>query len=334
MLLSIGVLVMCAGLAAGIIVIVLPRVGSPTPLGVFLRLSSVAGAMSVGAGTLYVVRFNGGGAVSQVMADTAVVLGPATMCLAVSAPRGRRLRVAVVLVLVVGAGVAASSALLPQDGALVVKAAALALSCAVCALLTARNRALPRSSRRVLIVTMATYALYSAGRAVTALPGLGSPAADLVFSPAGIVVAAITAMMLTGLSVALVGRPATVGTYADRRPRTAVVIGDWKLATAAYGRDRVLALLLDLRLAAREVDPSAVDAMHGVEVAHPSAVSTLSARMRDSHGWKPEEVALLTTAAPRSLRRSDRELPPSATPLAGGEVVDGGGAALPGYDAQ
>lgn len=312
MLLSIGVVVMCVGLAAGVIGVVLPRIGSATPLAGFLRLAAVAGATAVGAGTMYVVRFNGGGPMSQVIADTAMVLAPTLMCIAVASPSARRLRGMVLLAAFLATGVAVGSTLLPVDGDVVVRSTALTLVCGLCAALAVRNRALPPGSRRMLVATMAAYAVYSAGRAVSAITGGASPLGQALYSPSAVVVAAVAAMLFSGVSVALVGRPDTVGTYADHRARTAVVIGDWKLATAAYGSDRVLALLIDLRLAARTLDPASVDAVHGVEISHPSAIVALSRRMRDVHGWRPDEIALLTTVGPRSTRRGDRDLPPSA----------------------
>lgn len=87
MLLSIGVVAMRVGLAAGIIRVVLPRLGSPTPLGLFLRLASVSGALAVGTGAVYVVRSSGGGTGVLVAADTAMVLAASLLCVAVWHPR-------------------------------------------------------------------------------------------------------------------------------------------------------------------------------------------------------------------------------------------------------
>lgn len=304
MLLSIGVVVMCVGLAAGVIRVVLPRLNSPTPLGMFLRLTSVCGALSVGAGAMYIVRFSGGGTGALVVADTAMVLAAGILCVAVWHPKNERS--ASPLGLAAAVGIAAvtggSSALLPVDASLAVKAGALTLLSAVGAVIVLRNRVLPRATTRVLGTTMVTYGTYSALRAVVAATP-DSPLSASLFSATGAGVAAVSAMLLTGVAVGLAGRPvARVGTRDDHR-RTLVRIGDWRLANAAFGTDRVLGLLLELRLAARDLDSSAVDSAHGVEVNIPGAVSALRDRMRATYGWRPEEIELLTADSAAHRRR-------------------------------
>ncbi|WZH38910.1 MAG: hypothetical protein PIR02_09610 [Microbacterium enclense] len=294
MLLSIGVIAMCVGLAAGVIAVVLPRVGSPTPLGVFLRYSSVSGALSVGAGSMYIVRYSGGGTGTLVIADTTMVLAPAILCVAVWPPSGRRngSPLALGAAVVVGVVVALSSALLDPETSLRVKAIVLTIVCGTLAVIALRNRVLPHRSIRTLGTAMGAYAVYSALRIVVASTP-ESPLSQSIFSPTGAGVAAVAAMLMCGVAVGLVGRPVAVPDAQDDRRRTLVAIGDWKLANTAFGTDRVLGLLLELRLAARELDSSAVDGPHGVEVALPAAVSVLRDQMRVTHGWRPEEVELL-----------------------------------------
>jgi len=305
MLLSIGVVVMSVGLAAGVIRVVLPRIGDPTPLGVFLRLASVSGALAVGAGAMYIVRFSGGEIGTLVAADTAMVLASSLVCVGLARPRAGRsaspsaLGAAVAL----SAVVAVSSAVLPPEVSLIVKSAALLLVSAVGATLALRNRVLPQASMRVLGATMTTYGVYAALRIVV-LTTPESPVTQTLFSSTGAGIAAVGTMLTTGVAVGLVGRPAARPDDGEDRRRTLVVIGDWKLANAAFGTDRVLGLLLELRLAARDLDPSAVDSPRGVEVATPSAVAALRERMRSSYGWRPEETELLTDGS--ASRRKPR----------------------------
>jgi len=313
MLLSIGVVAMCVGLAAGIIRVVLPRLGSPTPLGLFLRLASVSGALAVGAGAMYIVRFSGGGTGVLVAADTAMVLASSLLCVAVWHPRsgGSASPLGIAVALCFAALTGLSSALLPPDASLAVKAGVLTLTSAVGAVITLRNRVLPRATMRVLGATLVTYGVYSALRMVVAATP-ESPLSQSLFSSTGAGIAAVSAMLMTGVAVGLVGRPVARAESSDDHRRTLVSIGDWRLATAAFGTDRVLGLLLELRLAARELDSSAVDAVHGVEVALPSAVSTLRHRMRTAYGWRPEETELLTdrSSAPRGRARGRTRIEP------------------------
>lgn len=306
MLLSIGVVVMSVGLAAGVIRVVLPRIGSPTPLGVFLRLASVSGALAVGAGAMYVARFSGGGTGTLVAADTCMILASALLCVGLAKPRRGRSASprALALAIAAAAAVAVSSALLAPDVSLMVKAVALLVVSAVGAPLALRNRALPHASMRVLGATMIVYGSYSALRLVV----LSTPESLLtqtLFSPTGAGIAAVTTMLMTGVAISLVGRPVTRPDEDDDHRRTLVVIGDWKLANAALGADRVHGLVLEMRLAARDLDPSAIDGPRGVEIATPSAVAALRTRMRTSYAWRPEETELITDAwtQPRGRRR-------------------------------
>ncbi len=305
MLLSIGVIAMGVGLAAGVIRVVLPRIGDPTPLGMFLRLASVAGALAVGAGAMYVVRFSGGEIGTLVAADTAMILAASLLCVGLSKPRAgrsappRALAAAVALAAVV----AVSTALLPLSVSLIVKGAALLLVSGATAALALRNRSLPQASMRVMGATMIIYSVYAALRIVV-LTTPESLLMQTLFSSTGAGIAAVGTMLMTGVAVGLVGRPVARPDDDEDRRRTLVVIGDWKLANAAFGTDRVLGLLLELRLAARDLDPSAVDGPRGVEVATPSAVAALRARMRTSYGWRPEETELLTDGS--ALRRKLR----------------------------
>ncbi|MDF2045817.1 MAG: glycerol uptake facilitator [Microbacterium sp.] len=307
MLLSVGVVAMCVGLAAGVIGVVLPRVGSRTPLGVYLRYAAVAGALSVGSGLMYIVSFNGGAPGALVVADTAMVLAPATLCVAVWPPSGARYGSPVMLgaAIVIGGVMAVCSTVLTPATSMKVKVALLTVVCGACAVIALRNRALPPRSTRLLGAVQGAYSVYSALRSVVhSTPE--SPLSQSLFSITGAGVVSVTSMLLCGVAIGLVGRPAARTEHSGSSHRTLVTIGDWKLATAAFGRDRVRGLLIELRLAAQDLDPTAVDAPHGVEVAIPSAASALRERMRSTYGWRPEETGLLIdgSSAPRSRRRT------------------------------
>lgn len=292
---------MCVGLAAGLFGVILPRLGEPTRLAVFLRLATLSGVLSVGAGAMYVVRTNGGDTVSLVLADTAMVLAPALLWVGVRPASRFRVDPAVLLVMLAGASTAASAALLPSAASTAVKAGLLGGACALCAVAALRNRAIPRASMRVLAGAMTAYALFSLARC-TAIILNATPSPEGPFSPAVVGGAAVIAMLLVGVSVALVGVPAIrVRASSDAR-RTRVAIDDWDLAAAAYGTDRVRALLVELRLAARDLDPRVVEATHGVETSLPRAGAVLRAHMRRAYGWTPEELQLLT-----DVRRPSRD---------------------------
>lgn len=299
MLLSIGVTVMCVGLAIGVVWVILPRIGTTGPLGVFLRVGALSGAVSVGAGVLTIMASNGAGDPCRVAADTAMILAPALLCAALAVAPDRFLSRSLPLAVAVAAAAALSFFSMPA-AATAIKAFALGLTCALCAVLAARARSLPRPSRLVLATAMGVYGLYSIVRGVLSVTdaSLGP-----VFSPAGVIVAGIAAMLSTGVSIMIVGLPAAGDAVGGRRRRAAISIGDWNLATAALGRERVRVLLLDLRLAARDLDPSAIDGPRGVETSVPSAVPSLRKRLAADYGWRPEEVELVTDATPRRRSR-------------------------------
>lgn len=299
MVLSIGVAVMCVGLAIGVVWVILPRIGSTGPLGVFLRVGALSGAVSVGAGVLDIMASSGAGDLSRVAADAAMVLAPALLCAALVVAPGRPLARSLPIAATVAAGAALSFALVPA-AAPTIKAFTFTAACGLCAVLAFRAPALPRRSRFVLAATMGSYGLYSAVRGVLSVTGdsLG-PA----FSPPGVTVAGIAAMLSTGVSIMMVGLPSASGATGGRRRGASISIGDWNLATAALGRERVRVLLLDLRLAARDLDPAAIDGPRGVETSLPSAATALRERLATDYGWRPEEVELITDATPRRRLR-------------------------------
>ncbi|MEX8032246.1 hypothetical protein AB6V29_04365 [Microbacterium sp. 20-116] len=299
MVLSIGVAVMCVVLAIGVICVILPRIGSAGALGVFLRVGALSGAVSVGAAVLDIMASNGAGDLTRIAADTTMILAPALLCAALvvtpDRPLTRSLPIAVAV-----AAVAALGFTLAPAAVTTIKAFTLALACGLCAVLAFRASALPRRSRFVLTTAMGAYALYSTARGVLSLE---SDSFDPVFSPTGVIVAGISAMLLTGVSIVIIGLPSAGATAGGRRRGASISIGDWNLATAAFGRERVRVLLLDLRRAARDLDPSTVDSLHGVEISVPSAISALRERLAADYGWRPEEVELLTDATPRRRPR-------------------------------
>lgn len=294
-MLTFGLIAMCVGLAAGLFGVILPRIGEPTRTAAFLRMAALTGVLSVGAGAMYVVRINGGGPASLIVSDTSAVLACALLCVAVRPPTARRVDPTVILAIVAGSTTAISSTVLPAAASMMVRAGLLAATCATCAVLAARDRTIPRRSMRVLSVTMSGYALFCLVYLVALTGVAGGVAAEgEPFGPSVAVGVSVVAMLSVGVSVALAGAPAIRIRSTPSPRRTRVAIGDWDLAAAAYGTDRVRALLVELRRAARDLDPHVVEATHGVETSLPRAGATLRARMRDAHGWTPEELQLLT----------------------------------------
>jgi glutamate synthase domain-containing protein 1 len=84
----------------------------------------------------------------------------------------------------------------------------------------------------------------------------------------------------------------------------AVVIGDWDLASAAYGPDRMRTLLAELRTAARELHPDAVDVPSGVEITLDDAAAVLGDHLRSAYGWEPEQTILLVDGSETAAIRA------------------------------
>ncbi len=106
---------------------------------------------------------------------------------------------------------------------------------------------------------------------------------------------------------------AVVRLWAGRAPRcgprcaprgVAVVVGDWDLASAAYGPERMRDLVVDLRAAAHDLDPHAADVPRGAELTVADPVEALGARLRDAYGWAPEQTILLADGAATAAIRT------------------------------
>lgn len=298
MVLSIGLAVMCVALGASMIGVILPQLGSRVPVHFFLRVTSMAGVLAVGSTAMYVLAFQGGGPVALTMASTAMVLAPAMLCIAVSPPRSRRVRALVAFAVVLALTVGITTTALEASAALTVRILAVAAACGLCAVLSARARTIPRRSAIVLAATTGGFAAYSLLRvAVSLSPLAGTPLDRMLFSVEATGVAATASVLLTGLAVVLVRRSPALGGPDRTSTWTRVAFGDWPRARTELGADGLLALLTELRMAAREVDPSAVDVYRGVEVSLPSALPAVRSRLRDGYGWRAAQLSLLSERA-------------------------------------
>ncbi|MCW2165543.1 hypothetical protein B0I12_002698 [Microbacterium hydrothermale] len=317
MVLSIGLAVMCATLGVCVIAVILPQLGSRGPLHFFLRVATVAGVLSVGSTALFILAFQGGGPLPLALAAMGMVLAPALLCIAVTPPRSRRMRPLVALAIVLAAAVGASATLLPDPAALNVRLCAVALACLLCAVLSSRSRTLPRRSAWILSATNGAYGLYSLVRLVVgATPAAGSPADRMFFSAGAAAAAATACVLLVGLAVVLVRRSPTARARDASSEWSRIALADWRRGRRELGTDGLLALLTELRLAAREIDPSAVDVYRGVEMRRSAALPVIRARLRDAYGWRPAQLALLGASGDAARPRpapSVRGMPPRAT---------------------
>ncbi|SDO91309.1 hypothetical protein SAMN04487848_2501 [Microbacterium sp. ru370.1] len=303
MVLSIGLAVMCVALGASMIGVILPQLGSRAPVHFFLRVTSMAGVLAVGSTAMYVLAFQGGGPVALAMASTAMVLAPAMLCVAVSPPGSRRVRALVAFAAVLALVVAITTIALEPSAALTVRVLAVATACGLCAVLTARARTIPRRSAIVLAATTGGFAAYSLLRVAVSLSPLADTSLDrMVFSVEATGVVATASVLLTGLAVVLVRRSPALGGPDRSSAWTRVAFDDWSRARADLGDDGLLALLTELRMAAREADPSAVDVYRGVEIRRPSALPAVRSRLRDGYGWRAAQLSLLTESADGSRR--------------------------------
>ncbi|KEP74029.1 hypothetical protein HR12_24125 [Microbacterium sp. SUBG005] len=154
------------------------------------------------------------------------------------------------------------------------------------------------------------FAVYSLLRVAVSLSPLAGTSLDrMLFSVEATGVVATASVLLTGLAVVLVRRSPALGGPDRSTAWTRVAFDDWSRARADLGVDGLLALLTELRMAAREVDPSAVDVYRGVEVRRPSALPAVRSRLRDGYGWRAAQLSLLTESAdatPRIVSRQPR----------------------------
>ncbi|MBT9605218.1 hypothetical protein [Microbacterium sp.] len=300
MALSLALLGLSVAVVAGVLFVAMPHVGAPGVFTLFLRYAAASGVAAVGASALYLVYGSGGGRPSLAVGDMCMVLVPLLLFVAVRTLDGGRVLWPSVCAFVVAVAVAGVTTIVPLPASLAVKVAVLAIACGACAWSALQSSARPRRAMRTIAVATTGYAVFSVLRLVVAgVTGWGSPpyAAAFSFVPATIV----GALVVLGIGIAVAQlRGAVVRVPAPRPDRPAgaiVVVGDWRLASAAYGADRVRGLESDLRHAARVIDPDAVNVPRGVEVAVPHAVATLTERLRTAHGWSADELALLTDGA-------------------------------------
>lgn len=295
MLLSIGLAVMCVALGVSMIGVILPQLGSRVPLHFFLRVTAMAGVLSVGSTAMFVLAQQGGGRLALAMASATMVLAPSMLCIAVTPPRSRRIRLLIAFAVVMALGVGITSVAMEESSARTVRFLALAAACGLCAVLAARARTIPRRSAFVLAGTTGGFAAFSLARvAVAASPLAGSPFDRVVFSAEAVAVVATISVLLVAVAVVLVRRSPALGRTEGATAWTRVAFGDWSRARTELGTDGLLALLTELRMAAREVDPSAVDVYRGVEIDQPSALPAVRSRLRDGYGWRSAQLALLS----------------------------------------
>lgn len=307
MLLSIGLLAMCFGVAVGIISVVLPRMTAPVALSTFLHYAAVAGVLAVGATVMYLMHTSVGGRAALVVADGAMVISPAVMGIGVRgfAPRARRLASAAAVAC--GVGIAACTALLDESTSLALKAAVLCLICAASATAALTTASIPPRTARTIGSAMVGYAIYSGARFVVGTTvGWDSPLGSTLFSPDVAAAVAVAAVLVCGAGVIMMIHPAAPVPSGGPQELTVVVIDDARLLAQAYGDARLRELVTELRAAARALDDRAVDVRHGVATALPDALATLTDRMLNAFGWALEDVALLAEPPDRNARPDRR----------------------------
>ncbi len=164
--LALGLVAVSAAVAAVVLFVAMPRIGTPGRTTLFLRFAAVAGICAVGSSAMYFIYTAGGGILSLVLGDVAMVLAPSLLLVAVSVLDGRSARrtsVAIVALILV---VAIVTATVPLPGSLVVKALALALACGACAAAALRADIDPVSPVRLIALTNAVFAVYCVVRVV------------------------------------------------------------------------------------------------------------------------------------------------------------------------
>lgn len=297
--LSLGILAVSVAVAAAVLVAALPRIGTPGAMTLFLRYAAVSGVAAVGSSAMYFMYGAGGGIVALVLGDVAMVLAPALLLVALRVLAGRRARRWAVASLALALVTAVVTATVPLPASLAVKALLVTVPCAACALAAARSRLEPRWPMRLILVANAVYAVYSATRVAVGLTvGWDSSLYGLGFSFGPATFAGSLAIVAIGVAVVRIrlgprGAELPVACPAGR----AVVVGDWALASAAYGPERMRAMVAELQSTALTFDDSARAVPRGVEISMPDAITRLGDHLRDVHGWKPDEVALLVDGA-------------------------------------
>ncbi|SIS16520.1 hypothetical protein [Microbacterium sp. RURRCA19A] len=307
MLLTIGLAVMCVGVAFGVVGIALPRASAPLPFTTFVQYAVMAGIFSIGSTVMYVVHRYDGARLALVVGDATMVLAAGTMAVALAGLSTHRRRAILGLVAAIAVAVGAATASTSEDVSLVVKAAVLAVVCSACALAAARSPVAPRRPALLIASAMGLYAVYSAARAlVGATTGWMTPVGAAFRSLDIGSAVAIATVLVCGLGIVLALHSFRQVSDDGPREHSVVVIGDAPLAASAFGADRLRSLVTELRTAAHALDDRAVDVRHGVATALPSALSTLGAQMHDGFGWSPEEIALLMEGEGRRGRTNSR----------------------------
>ena len=144
MLLTIGLAVMCIGVAFAVVGLALPRASAPVPFTTFIQYAVMAGILSIGSTVMYVVHRWDGARLALVVGDATMVLASGTMAVALGGLSVPRRRAALGLVAATAIAVGASTAAMSEDVSLAVKAAVLAVVCSVCALAAIRSPVAPR----------------------------------------------------------------------------------------------------------------------------------------------------------------------------------------------
>lgn len=297
---SFGLVAVSVAVSAAVLFVALPRLGNPGAPTLFLRLTAVSGLAAIASSVMYLMFMAGGGIVPRVVGDTAMVLAPAVFFVALrvlSGDRARRLSVAVVAV---GLGVALVSTVAPMPASGIVKVSVLAVVCAACGVAAARSDVEPWAPLRLVMLTCGGYAVFCVARLLVGLLlGLDSGVYTAVFSFAPVTAAGCLAVLLIGIAVVrlFAGRSAVPPRPADRPAGAVVVLGDWDLASAAYGADRMRGLVRDLREAGRTLDPDAADVPRGIEVGVAQPVTALAHCLRSQFGWGADEITLLADGA-------------------------------------
>ena len=294
MLLTIGLAVMCIGVAFAVVGLALPRASAPVPFTTFIQYAVMAGILSIGSTVMYVVHRWDGARLALVVGDATMVLASGTMAVALGGLSVPRRRAALGLVAATAIAVGASTAAMSEDVSLAGKAAVLAVVCSVCALAAIRSPVAPRRPALLIAAGMGLYAAYSAARAlVGATSGWAGPVGAVFRSLEIGSAVAIVIVLVCGLGIVLSLR--SLGRVPDGQPRehSIVIIGDAHLVASAFGPDRLRSLVNELRAAAHALDDRAVDVRYGVATAMPSALPTLGEQMQNGFGWSPEEIALL-----------------------------------------
>lgn len=307
MLLTIGLAVMCIGVAFGVVGIALPRASAPVPFTTFIQYAVMAGIFSIGSTVMYVVNRYDGARLALVVGDATMVLAAGTMAVGLAGLAVGRRRAALGLVAVTAIAVGASTAATSEDVSLMIKAAVLTVVCGVCTLAAVRSPVAPRRPALLIAAAMGLYTVYSAARALVGVTTGWAGPVGAVFRSLEIGSAvAIATVLVCGLGIVLALRFS--GQVSDGEPRehSVVVIGDAQLVASAFGSDRLRSLVNELRAAAHALDDHAVDVRNGVATAMPSALPTLGEQMQNGFGWSPEEIALLVDGDGRRGRTNRR----------------------------